>query len=736
MRLTLRTLLAYLDDVLEPAQTKLIGEKIQESAVAGKLVSLIRLVVRQRRLKAPSVSGPNVGIDPNLVAQYIDNTLTPEQVVEVERVLLTSDELLAEVASCHQVLAMVMGKQSEVSEASRERLYALGPVAQSDQLRVEEPVTSSEASVASAANREADRLAETPASTKAAPTEIPEYLRRSSWSQRVVPAAVVVLLVAVCLGLLIADPGFLTGIQELTKSKRDDGKPAAASGESTVASSQEGSKMDPKTGEAGNQTLIASTESKGGSVDVPSPSPAIPSGLDPTPLPDEPEPTTKPDKKSMPPETPADAAVAANRTPPSAVTPPANTAPAIVPAPAPAVGPKDPAPVLNAAQVQYVSNDGVVLRLDEMQRHWFLLPKRSVVAPGEALAILDPFEAVLDIDRGAILATVMGDSAIRLMPPDRTTSTGLDIRRGRVYLRSSRRDAAQNPQLAIAIGGDQWRLEFLTADTICTIEVAAREPFQFEKPFGQSWYVGVLRVLSGSVKWTPADGPAQQVGTETALDIVPPQQGQPGPAPVSSAFAPDWTDPQKRKQAPLRRFASLFERNFEPDQPVEMTLLALIKDSNAKIVELAVRALSLTESYTGMVQALAECSFEEGRFAARDGIRAWLPRDAERGAVLKELLEQRYPIADARAVYIMLWGFRPEDAMNKVTSLEIVNWLHSSHLEIRELAYYWIVHLTGRKWEFRASEVVARRESAVRKIEAHIMSAGALVKPVENPAPK
>src|SRR6478752_2476529 len=105
MRLTLRTLLAYLDDVLEPSQTKLMGQKVQESDVAGKLISLIRLVVRQRRLKAPSVSGPNMGIDPNVVAQYLDNTLAAEQVVEVEKVLLSSDELLAEVASCHQVMA-------------------------------------------------------------------------------------------------------------------------------------------------------------------------------------------------------------------------------------------------------------------------------------------------------------------------------------------------------------------------------------------------------------------------------------------------------------------------------------------------------------------------------------------------------------------------------------------------------------------------------------------------------
>ena len=37
MRLTLRTLLAYLDDILEPAQTKEIGNKLAESKFASDL---------------------------------------------------------------------------------------------------------------------------------------------------------------------------------------------------------------------------------------------------------------------------------------------------------------------------------------------------------------------------------------------------------------------------------------------------------------------------------------------------------------------------------------------------------------------------------------------------------------------------------------------------------------------------------------------------------------------------
>ncbi|MEI8380143.1 MAG: hypothetical protein WCJ09_08445 [Planctomycetota bacterium] len=712
MRLTLRTLLFYLDDMLAPAETKLIGQKIQESAVAGKLVSLIRLVVRQRRLKAPSVSGPNIGIDPNVIAQYLDITLPPEEVVEVERVLLTSDELLAEVASCHQVLALSQGKTTELSAASRERLYALGPVATGDQLQIEEPksAVTIESEVASTgAMAERNGNVSTPiAKTAAKPAsshEIPEYLRQSSWSQRIFPASVIALLITVCLGLLIFDSGFLKGIKDAKRelSKSDPGK--AAVGDSSADTQKE----IPAEGE-NSIAKVTPTEPL-----IPTTQPSVPS-IDPLP------PADAPDKPAGT-DVPADA-VAATR--PATPTIPANTSPTT----------DDPVPVLNPALVQYTSNDGVVLRYDEMQHHWFLLPRRSVVPPGEHLVILEPFEASLDFDRGAVVASVMGDTALRIMPPDRTTSTGLDVRRGRIMLRSVRRDAVK-PLISVRVGNELWRLEFQTPETACSIEVTPREPSKFEKSLEPNWYSGVLRVQSGSVKWTNADGEAQKLGPDSALEI---SHTSVKAFPVSAAHAPEWLDPQKRKQSPLRRFATNFEKQFEVDQPVENTLLALVHDPNAKITELAVRGMTLTDSTASLVQALAECSFEEGRFAARDGLRTWLARDATRGTVMKEILAQHYTPADAIIVYTLLWGFPPEDGANRAASMELVSWLRNPHTEIRELAYYWIVHLTGRKWEFRAVDAVSgRSESAVRKIEAHVTKTGALVKPTEKekePAPK
>lgn len=124
MRLTLRTLLAYLDDMLDPAETKLIGQKVAESEHAQELIARIKQVTRRRRLTTPPATGPNA-FEPNTVSDYLDNTLPPEQVAEVEKACLESDVHLAEIAAAHQILTLVLGQPALVPPTARQRMYAL-----------------------------------------------------------------------------------------------------------------------------------------------------------------------------------------------------------------------------------------------------------------------------------------------------------------------------------------------------------------------------------------------------------------------------------------------------------------------------------------------------------------------------------------------------------------------------------------------------------------------------------
>ncbi len=123
MRLTLRTLLAWLDDTLDPNQVREIGKQVAESPFAQELSDRIHRVTRQRRLSVPASSGTDA-IDPNVVASYLDNDLDPDSVSEFEKKCLTTDVNLAEVASVHQILSL-LGQKVQVPPEARLRMYQL-----------------------------------------------------------------------------------------------------------------------------------------------------------------------------------------------------------------------------------------------------------------------------------------------------------------------------------------------------------------------------------------------------------------------------------------------------------------------------------------------------------------------------------------------------------------------------------------------------------------------------------
>ena len=105
MRLTLRTLLGWIDGVLPPEEHDVIGVMVADSKVATRLADRIREGAAHGSMEVPLTGGPAIADNPNSVAEYIDNTLLSEHLEAFERLCIESRPHFEEVAACHGMLA-------------------------------------------------------------------------------------------------------------------------------------------------------------------------------------------------------------------------------------------------------------------------------------------------------------------------------------------------------------------------------------------------------------------------------------------------------------------------------------------------------------------------------------------------------------------------------------------------------------------------------------------------------
>ncbi|MCY2966343.1 MAG: hypothetical protein NT069_22380, partial [Planctomycetota bacterium] len=547
MRLTLRTLLAYLDDVLPATQAREIGEKIEESAVAGSLISRIREVMRRRRLTAPTLTGPGAGIDANAVAEYLDNTLPPDGVADVEKICLESDIHLAEVAACHQILPLVLGERVDMPPRLRERMYGLGPSV----ARVE--VVGAAPTVLEAGELESadlnSVLSQAPAAPRPQPLgppqplaatapkspavqpkpvpppgsfqdSLPDYLRPKRDFKKTAGYAAALL---VLLGW-----GFLTfrnspfGSGEPADDANGPGKDrrlAQAQGRGVGANPESGSdspgddeteptdagdsndssaepirnkstpdkshgKSSPTEGRGATGNRVADSEADSGKPRGAKASP--PTGDLGDELDNAAPPYRKKDKAQ-----PKGKDVAGKSKPPAKSEKEAGEDKTTQESPVEPQAPKSIG--------KYVSTDGVALRFNPSDEGWHVIPTGTQIDPGADLVAPTPFEAVLELNGGSV--TLLPGTSISWMGENGGGPLGIQLRQGRVLIRpnSSGHKRPESLILGVALGGTLWRVE-LSPDAVCGLESMPPLPSRFEQTATTLGGLSSIHLASGRAK--------------------------------------------------------------------------------------------------------------------------------------------------------------------------------------------------------------------------------------------
>ena len=125
MRLTLRTLLAYRDRVLNANELEDMHGRVQQSAMASNLVKRLESLSQRTNILAPPIEGKGLGADANSIAEYLDDSLKGDKVPELERICLESDVQLAELAQCHSLLSAALSTPVDVPSSLRQRVLSL-----------------------------------------------------------------------------------------------------------------------------------------------------------------------------------------------------------------------------------------------------------------------------------------------------------------------------------------------------------------------------------------------------------------------------------------------------------------------------------------------------------------------------------------------------------------------------------------------------------------------------------
>jgi len=737
MRLTLRTLLAYMDGILEPKLAEELRKKIEDSEFAQNLMERIREVTRRLRLGAPSVGEKTALLDPNTVAEYLDNTLHGDKVPDFEKVCLESDMALAEAASCHQILTMILGEPAEIDPATRQKMYQLlAQVAMKG-----EESGSGEGGTGAARDSQAEKApGEEPAGSPARPA-VPEYLREVRKGRRRFWLAAALLFLAgfltmILLGSLgLVGPGgplaWLWGPQGSTQEE-----PSPPVSQEPSPPGQPGTSQPEQPSAKLSQPKEVAPQPKEESGTVPTekvPKAPLPEDLQKTP-PSEPgkeKPATPSEKPGEKPK-----AELLPETPPGGPTPP----PTKPEEKASEAQPPKPAPEAPQLLGQLVSDREVLLRGEPVQRDWWRIAPQGNVQSGERLLALPTFRPVIGLAPG-ITATLIGPTEVELLPGSAELPPGMRILFGKVRL--SR--VGNNPvAFRIQVEGVTGILSLLDPDAtaalaVSRIHIPGNDPMLMPDPVRIEVYAARGRVglaLGGNPAVelaSPSRFPLEMLCTGTEGDRswkITPGPIEPLPKP------PDWitTDTSTLLE---RQAAAEVEQRLPTDRLARIGLMELLEHRRSEVQAFASRCLGYLGEYQQLVSILNKAEERATWFEALDLLQEAVAWSSESASGVRQALEKQYGPQNSGLLYRMLLGYSEAQLMGGEAAA-LVEMLEHNDLVFRVMSWWNLQKLTGKTFYYQPDAPKTKRDPAVKRWRDWLaqLTAGKISLSKESPSPK
>lgn len=737
MRLTLRTMLAYLDGVLDPADTDTLGKKIQESDFASGLSQRLKAVLKKVRLEAPKLDAKGLGNDANTVAEYLDSSLPQDRVGDFERICLESDKHLAEVGACHQILTLVLGKPADVPEEMRARIYALQnpeqpsapalwhpagahPATAHSPTAAREPVASNTAVVAPIVPSPppAPRV---PANGKPAlqpPLLVPDYLRAGRQRTAGPIAALLVAaiaLIAAGVWLLRSDGAarFFKSMQIAMNAPADSAQPANGEKTEPVAT-EPGKESAPDS--AASVAVLPTTPPVNAELEKAAPPLTAP------PIPDV-APTTAP-PVSLPP--------AAEPAPPPAAAPPLPMPMPVIPdVPAEA---KPPAPDANAPKTapppseqrslvevgRYTSDIQLLASLDPSDGLWKRKITSASVFAGERLIVLPPYRPQLAVPGAQV--TFVNQGGLQMDSPGELGSR-LKVDYGRLIVVAV---GAAGAQLDLDLGGVKGIATLVDADSSLAIRVARWLPPGVDPEAVVGLTIVELFNTKSRVTWQEVGQDRVEITPKHVLSYIGPETPR-----VQGPFqSPDWVD--VRNTPPIDRQASLsLESLLDQARPLTLALQEASQDRRVEVRSLSARCQVVLDEFEPMIRELSDARQYSFWNIEIDALKAALNRSPQAAADIKATLE-RLRGADAAELYRLLWGYGPEQ-LEKGAAAQLVKFLEHEQMDVRVLAFHNLVAITGAQEYYRPERLPGQMKAPIQNWKDRLAKGGITYKAPPSP---